>query len=503
MITIATTGLEDYLEGGKGKIKVLLAGPPGAGKTRWASFAPRPIYAACEDGMMSVADRRVPYADVRSESDMKEFLYLLKTECAKPPAARRFDTAVIDTFDAWQRSVIQDYLKSKGGQRELDGFDDWGYLDSVMTWFVDAIMELPMHVIVLTHVKTKKGNDKLGVPDRIEPKLKGDIKVQLPSDFDFVGLFDNEFDNPGGEGMQLARRILWEPTPSCEWLKARGTAMRHTPVTFAPSDWESVRAGILAQIEAQGLQASEFIETVGSEPVVQQPLPPGPGGPVSTGVKAGPRPPAAQKPAQAQRPPQAPPQAPVAATPPPPAPRPVLPPATPATPEEAVGAVQEVLGGTVVADSAAPTLEALRASGRLQPASTIAPPALLDRESAGRQLFKAFAGTADGPVEPAPAAPSEGGVTTPVGTSDVVEPAVAAEPAVVPDEAEAFVTYCGAPRFTGGSPSSDHGCGQRMTVALSGGRITGAEDGQRADLMEIAGLRKRAFLHNACSTPRS
>lgn len=493
MITIATTGLEDYLEGGKGKIKTLLAGGPGAGKTRWASFAPRPIYAACEDGLMSVADRRVPYGDVRSESDMKEFLHLLKTECQKPPAARRFDTAVIDTFDAWQRSIIQDYLKARGGQRDLDGFEDWGWLDSVMTWFVDSIMELPMHIIVLCHTKLRKGDPKKGTTDQIELKLKGDIKTQLPNDFDFVGLFDNEFDNPDGEGMKLARRILWEPTPMCEWVKAR-SYLQHTPVTFSPSDWESIRSGIMAQVESLGIQPGEVLEQVGlPQAPPAQPLPPGPGGPVATGFKAA-KPPA--------RPPQAPPQAPRAATPPPPAPRPVppAPPEAPVSPEQAIATVEETLGGKVVRDSGpVPTLEELRANGRVQAASTIAPPA--PPQVAPAQV----ATTPDGPAEDRPVADGQV-VTTPVVTPDVADSSAGpggGGDLTVPSDADEFVTFCGAPRFTGANVSADLGCGQRLVVSLSGNRITGAEDGQRADLMEIAGLRKRAFLHNACSTPKS
>lgn len=85
MLTIKTTGIEDYLDGGTGKIKVLVAGVPGSGKTRFASFAPKPIFAATEDGLMSVADRSVPYARITSEADMSAFLSLIEAEVKKPP----------------------------------------------------------------------------------------------------------------------------------------------------------------------------------------------------------------------------------------------------------------------------------------------------------------------------------------------------------------------------------------------------------------------------------
>ena len=38
MLTIKMTGLDDYLDGGTGRIKVLIMGPPGSGKTRSLSL---------------------------------------------------------------------------------------------------------------------------------------------------------------------------------------------------------------------------------------------------------------------------------------------------------------------------------------------------------------------------------------------------------------------------------------------------------------------------------
>lgn len=62
-----------------------------------------------------------------------------------------------------------------------------------------------------------------------------------------------------------------------------------------------------------------------------------------------------------------------------------------------------------------------------------------------------------------------------------------------------YTTTCGAPRYTDGAPAREGvGCGKPMTVTLVSGRVTAAEEGQMPDLIEIGGLRERAFLHNAC-----
>jgi hypothetical protein len=54
-LLIQTTGLEDYAPGGTARVKVLNIGGPGAGKTRFSSFFPAPIFADCERGLASVA----------------------------------------------------------------------------------------------------------------------------------------------------------------------------------------------------------------------------------------------------------------------------------------------------------------------------------------------------------------------------------------------------------------------------------------------------------------
>lgn len=452
-ITIATTGLEDYLEGGKGKVKALITGGPGAGKTRASSFWPKPIYAACEDGLMSVADRNVPYAFVNSVEDMSAFINLLQAECRKPADQRRFETVVVDTIDAWQRSITQQYLKAKR-KTELSGFEDWGWLDNQMVNLVAELMALPMNIVVLCHTKEKKGGkDDI---DKFVLKLKGDIKDQLAADFDFVGMFDNDFGLvDGARGM--VRHILWEPQPNADWLKARGGALTRTKVTFSPQDFEAIRDGIRSQL--QGLQAATVVEEVAT-PEGAQPLPPTPGGPVGVGTG---RPPvqapakpatkkAAAPPATPAATPPATPPAPPVAAPPPAAKRPTPEPvAAPVTDAEAIETVTDVLGGKVVEDTSA----------------------VVDQ-----------APTSD--------------VETPVATPDVVE-IPAAAPGVVPNDADNFTVACGSPRYTNGAVATPGiGCGKPLTVTLSGGRVTGAEEGQNAQLIEITGLRTKAFLHNPC-----
>lgn len=462
-LTVRTTGLEDYLEGGKGKIKLLLGGPPGAGKTRFASFAPKPIYADCEDGLMSVADRRVPYASIKSVEDMNALLDLLDAECKKPEASRRFGTVVIDTLDAYQRLVTTSYLR-KMRKDAMSGWEDWGYLDSKMTSLLARLFLLPMNVIALMHVKDMKINEM----DQTIPKLKGDMRDQIAADFDFVGLIEPVFgpapSDKGGVERKLLRSIKWEPTPMAPWLKCRGGALTETPVVFKTEDWTVIHDGIAAQLA--GLQAAEMVQQIETEAV--EPVPVSTGGPVqgrgATSVAK-----SATAPAPAPAPSVAP--RPTTVSPPPAKPAPVIPategaqPANPPTMDQAVETVKEVLGGTVVAeDPPAPVVDQV---------DQVADPVV------------------ETPVAEAPSAAQEAAVPQ------------ASEPTITPSldlPSDGTVTVaCGQPRFSGGvAKNPGAGCGKPLTITLADGKITAADGDEDPSLIEIAGLRERAFLHNAC-----
>lgn len=158
-LVIKRTGFEDYLANSGGAyIKCLIMGEPDAGKTRSASFWPDPIFADCERGRMSIADRGVPYAEIRSSRDMDALLLRLRQECMRPAEKRQFRTLVIDTIDSYQRTLIAERLQAER-KDSLSGWADWGYLDAKMQQVLQAVMNLPMHVVVNLHVKDEHDGD--------------------------------------------------------------------------------------------------------------------------------------------------------------------------------------------------------------------------------------------------------------------------------------------------------------------------------------------------------
>lgn len=460
-LTVKTTGIEQYLEGGDGRLRMLILGAPSSGKTRSASAYPRPIFVDCEDGLMSVADRRVPFAAIRSTDDMKQMLALLGQEAKRPKAQRRWDTVVIDTIDSYQRIVIQEYLKSQK-KAAMSGWQDWGHLDAEMNALMAALFLLPFNVIVNCHVKeTRIGDDDNSMMVKV-PKLKGDLREQIAGEFDFVGLMETGFEAVDGR-RQVTRYIQWEPTPQCDFLKARsGSLPPKTPVDFTSRDYESIRDALAQGVE--GLTDGEVVESLESAPPAE-PVPAQKGGPVGdgTGAKSAPAKKAAAKPKQAA--PSHVPPAPAAA-PPPVAKKPVTPaPAEPpVTPEQGVKNMQEVLGATPIEQEGQAGEQVGEQEG--QAATPVAEPA-----------------TPPEPEQPQPAQQPEQQFHDP---DEPISDGVVA-------------VACGQVRYPGETPKAE-GCGQELVLDIQQGRVTGVRqpEGENADLIEIGGLKGRAFLCNAC-----
>lgn len=277
-LIIKQTGIEDFLSGGEAHIKCLILGPPSAGKTRSASFWPDPIYADCEKGRMSIADRHVPYAEIGSIQDMDALLHMLALECRKPTHQRKYKTLVLDCIDSYQRIVIA-YRLNEQKKEALSGWGDYGWLDSKMTQLVSRLMALPMNIVVNCHTKVTTVGDDDSKMEVVVPKLKGDYKDQIAADFDLVGYMGTFWEAENGERV-LKRGIQWWPEPGKPFIKDRsGTLPKWTDVTFTETDYLGLLVAMGSAID--DMAEGEVLETLETDPqVTVAPVGPLPGGPV-------------------------------------------------------------------------------------------------------------------------------------------------------------------------------------------------------------------------------
>ena len=476
MLVIKTTGVEDYLDGGEAYVKALIMGAPSAGKTRSASYWPKPIFADCEKGRMSIADRSVPYGEILTVKDMDKMLEILQQECKKPLLQRRYQTFVVDTIDAYQRIVIQERLDAEK-KEALSGWGDWGYLDAKMSQFVAKLHALPMNIVVNVHVKDVTTGEDDSKVTTTNPKLKGDLKDQIAAEFDLVGFMGTYWEAEGGERV-LKRGIQWHPDPLKPVLKDRsGQLPKWTNVAFSTDDYDGLFLKLISHLDS--LKESTTLETHETDSVIAaaQPAPPTAGGPVSSPVL----PPAKKAPAKAV--------APAAA------PAPAATPAPAAAPVPA--AVQTPTPVTNVPAATRPTAGAVPAATRPTPGATAAP---REEEAADpNDVPMALADVPSAPQEPVSEEPmTPEAVAETLGGSIIEDPPAAddVEAGDAPQEqaAEAAVGTTESPNcgtgFEGGEPTVQ-GCGTQIVTEEQGGDQNGMQ-------VEIAQLKTRSNLCNAC-----
>lgn len=252
-LKIFTTGLEQYAPGGNARVKVLIIGGPGVGKTRSASYWPKPIYADSEGGLASVADRKVPAVSINNSRDMLDLLEYLKTECRKPEGDRRFKTVVIDTLDTFQRKVKDEWLQAHPSAGSFSGFDAWGYLDAKMQMLLTRLLNLDMNVYVAVHPITKQVTEGSGEGSKqreeIQLQLSGNVKDQVFNDFDLVGWMGKYYAAEDGQRVEK-RGLTFKATPEKPFLKDR---LHVTPpwldITFSDEDFTALWSGLASRLD--------------------------------------------------------------------------------------------------------------------------------------------------------------------------------------------------------------------------------------------------------------
>lgn len=284
MLEIKTTGFEDYLDG-SANIKTLVIGGPGAGKTRWSSFWPKPFFVDCEDGRGSIADRAVPYVRVRSSKDMLDVLEHLKSLEGTPKAQRKYQTVVVDTADSFQRIVKEEWVTAnKAGS--FTGFDAWGYLDTKMQLLFTRLLNLDYNVVVLVHYKTKEHKDGDNTVREFVLQMQGATADQIFNDFGLVGWMGTYWE-AGKDGREQKRGLTFQPTPEKPFLKDRfNVTPMWMEVKFEDNDYLQLFEAFMSKADDGSMpevatvgEVPNHVPTAGAAvapPKEGGPLPPGP-----------------------------------------------------------------------------------------------------------------------------------------------------------------------------------------------------------------------------------
>lgn len=267
-LKIRRTGASDY-----GKyIKALIFGDPGAGKTLISSTFPNPLYASAEGGLMSIADRNIPYVDIRSTDD----LLAIKNSVDQDPEMREeilgfpVDTIVVDTIDEIQKIMIAERLKAtRHSAMELQ---DWGWLSEQMRAMIRGFRNIPIHVVFTCHLK--EVND--GETGRVsyKPELQGSISDGIAGYVDLSLLIQSSLENElvDGKLRKVEKRVLvTAPNLKYPFLKDRsGKLDMEIPVTFT-DDFDRINEAIFGNVN---IAEGESYEVETPQPtLVEEPAP--------------------------------------------------------------------------------------------------------------------------------------------------------------------------------------------------------------------------------------
>lgn len=140
--------------------KVLLYGPSGAGKTRFAATFPMPLFLDLEGGLRSTVSlgnvMRFPKDPEREVEDMRQVrqFYARVKRATNPP----FKTIIIDSLNELQVLVTKEVLGTYDVNRMYDDqltMQDYGKINRVFLNTVRQFLKLPYH-IVFTAVETPR-----------------------------------------------------------------------------------------------------------------------------------------------------------------------------------------------------------------------------------------------------------------------------------------------------------------------------------------------------------
>lgn len=164
-------------------VVMLVYGQGGVGKSTFASSAPKPIMADCENGAKYFGLRgiKMDVALIERWSDVNDFFMQVK--------GSDYETVVIDPIGELMDKLKVHLLEQKDAKLvQRDGsltMAGWGYMKDKMRAFIKACRDLNKHLIIVAHLVEKDDDGRIVK----RPMVATKISEELINMVDVVGYF--------------------------------------------------------------------------------------------------------------------------------------------------------------------------------------------------------------------------------------------------------------------------------------------------------------------------
>lgn len=178
------------------KLKMLVCGFPGLGKTTFVGTAPNVGVASVEsghgNGILSIAAKGVDYITPENLAELEKF--------ASGQVFPKADVLALDSLSDANRTFIKDYAlsfpRSKGNsdkrQAGVPELDDYGTMGEVTRRLVRKLLAQDKHIIVTTTLRIDKPDPENGQGEMlIGPDLPGQMFLGSTAMFDMVLILRN------------------------------------------------------------------------------------------------------------------------------------------------------------------------------------------------------------------------------------------------------------------------------------------------------------------------
>ena len=135
--------------------KVVVYGPPGSGKTTFASTFPSVLFLSAESGLLSIRDKDIDVVVVDTWEDLGEaFAFLKKGD-------HKYKSVVIDSLTEAQKKLNEHIIRKFPGKRrdydDLMSQSDWGYSVDAFRKMCRAFRDLPLNVVFIALDQQEQG----------------------------------------------------------------------------------------------------------------------------------------------------------------------------------------------------------------------------------------------------------------------------------------------------------------------------------------------------------